>query len=255
MRRRTIILNQIIETIMNHRSIRNFSDKPLSNSQIKIIVESAQRASSSSNVMAYSIIGVSDQEVKDKLHTISGHAHVKTNGHLLIFCADLHRIDQLKGIEHTEAFQTNLESTEQFIVGTIDAALAAQNAAIAAESLGLGICYLGSLRNDIQAFNDVLKLPSHVVPLFGLAIGFPKEIPDIKPRLPLPAIYHENEYIPFEKQKHFIQEYDQTMKDYYESRNSNNKQETWTEQINKKYEKPTRMDVGPFVKGKNFNKH
>ncbi|MFD1066076.1 oxygen-insensitive NADPH nitroreductase [Oceanobacillus locisalsi] len=247
-------MNQIIETIMNHRSIRKFSDKPLTNDQIKTIVESAHRASSSSNVMAYSIIGVSDQEVKDKLHAISGHDHVKTNGHLLIFCADLHRIEQLDEVERSEAFQENLESTEQFIVGTIDAALAAQNAAVAAESLGLGICYLGSLRNDIEAFNDVLKAPSHVVPLFGLAIGHPREIPDIKPRMPLQAIYHENEYIPFEKQKHYIQEYDQTMKDYYESRNSNNKQETWTEQINQKYQKPTRMDVGPFVKSKNLNK-
>ncbi|GIO22377.1 oxygen-insensitive NADPH nitroreductase [Oceanobacillus sp. J11TS1] len=247
-------MNQIIETIMNHRSIRKFADKPLSNDQIKTILESAQRASTSSNVMAYSIIGVSDQTIKEKLYAVSGHYHVKKNGHLLIFCADLHRIDQLEGIEHTQAFQSNLESTEQLIVGTIDAALAAQNAAIAAESLGLGICYLGSLRNDIQAFNDILQLPSHVVPLFGLAIGYPKEIPDIKPRLPLAAMYHVNQYIPFEKQKHFIQEYDQTMQDYYKSRSSNNKQETWTEQINKKYAKPTRMDVGPFVQSKNLNK-
>ncbi|MFD1388101.1 oxygen-insensitive NADPH nitroreductase [Oceanobacillus oncorhynchi subsp. oncorhynchi] len=243
-------MNQVIETLMNHRSIRKFSDKPLNNVQIRTIVESAQRASTSSNVMAYSIIGVSDQDLKEKLYDISGHKHVKKNGHLLIFCADLHRLEQLDGIEHTE----NLESTEQFIVGTIDAALAAQNAVVSAESLGLGICFLGSLRNDIQAFNDVLELPDHVVPLFGLAIGYPAEIPDIKPRLPFPAIYHENQYIPFDKQKHFIQEYDQTMKDYYESRNSNNKQETWTEQMSQKYKKPTRMDVGPFVKSKNLNK-
>lgn len=248
-------MNQIIETIMNHRSIRKFADKPLNNVQIKTIVESAQRASTSSNVMAYSIIGVSDLAIKEKLYAVSGHAHAKNNGHLLIFCADLHRINQLEGIEHTGTFQNNIESTEQFIVGTIDAALAAQNAAIAAESLGLGICYLGSLRNDIQAFNDILQLPAHVVPLFGMAIGYPKEIPDIKLRLPLAAIYHENQYIPFEKQKHFIQEYDLTMKDYYETRNSNNKQETWTEQIRQKYEKPTRMDVYPFVNAKDLNKH
>lgn len=141
-------MNQVIETLMNHRSIRKFSDKPLNNVQIRTIVESAQRASTSSNVMAYSIIGVSDQDLKEKLYDISGHKHVKKNGHLLIFCADLHRLEQLDGIEHTE----NLESTEQFIVGTIDAALAAQNAVVSAESLGLGICFLGSLRNDIPGF-------------------------------------------------------------------------------------------------------
>ncbi len=164
----------------------------------------------------------------------------------------MHRINQLEGIEHTGTFQNNIESTEQFIVGTIDAALAAQNAAIAAESLGLGICYLGSLRNDIQAFNDILQLPAHVVPLFGMAIGYPKEIPDIKPRLPLAAIYHENQYIPFEKQKHFIQEYDLTMKDYYETRNSNNKQETWTEQIRQKYEKTNSDGCRSICKRKRF---
>lgn len=85
-------MNQIIETIMNHRSIRKFADKPLNNVQIKTIVESAQRASTSSNVMAYSIIGVSDLAIKEKLYAVSGHAHAKNNGHLLIFvliCTEL----------------------------------------------------------------------------------------------------------------------------------------------------------------------
>lgn len=248
-------MNHTIETLMNHRSIRNFADKPLTNTQIKTIIDCAQRASTSSNVMAYSIIGVTDKSIKEKLYAISGHKHVKTNGHLLIFCADFHRISNLDEVEHTDAFEANLESTEQFIVGTIDAALAAQNAAIAAESMGLGICYLGSLRNNIQAFNDVLQTPAYVVPLFGLAVGYPKEIPDVKPRLPFAAIYHENQYIPFEKQKHFIQEYNQTMKQYYETRNSNNKTDTWTEQINTKFAEPTRTDVGPFVKSKKINRH
>ncbi len=246
-------MNSTIETLLNHRSIRKFTDEKLTKEQIETIVRCARQASSSSNVMAYTIIGVSDEEKKDQLYQVSGHTHVKNNGHLFIFCADLYRHRHIIDPENEDAI-ANLESTEQFIVAVVDAALAAQNAAIAAESMGLGICYLGSLRNDIQAFNDILELPEYVVPLFGLAVGYPAHEPEIKPRLPLEAIYHENKYKRFDEQAPYIEQYDQQMKAYYEQRSTNKKSDTWTEQIARKFSKPTRMDVTPFVKSKRLNR-
>ncbi|WP_337019853.1 oxygen-insensitive NADPH nitroreductase [Oceanobacillus massiliensis] len=227
-------MNQVIETILNHRSIRNFKEEKLSSDQVQMIVEAAQQASSSSNVMAYSIIGVTDQSLKNELYGISGHSHVKNNGHLFIFCGDLHRIHQLAQDHPNKDMEENMESTEQFIVATVDAALAAQNAAIASESMGLGICYIGSLRNDINRLNELLKLPEHVFPLFGLAVGYPDQNPEIKPRLPLEAIYHENQYLPFSEQQAHITTYDNEMQNYYESRSSNTKVDTWTDQMLRK---------------------
>src|SRR5690625_652389 len=247
-------MNQTIQTILNHRSIRKFSDEKLTTEQIETILKSALQASTSSHVMAYTIIGVTDENLKSDLQAVSGHPHVKNNGHLFIFCADLQRNYQLTSGEKEEAVKQNIESTEQFIVATIDAALAAQNASIAAESMGLGICYIGSLRNDIKRTDELLNLPEYVIPLFGLAVGHPEHQPEIKPRLPLEAIYHENTYHDKKEQDKLIEDFDAYLKNYYQTRTKNKKISTWTEQMENKYRVPTRMDVTPFVKSKNLNR-
>jgi len=247
-------MNQMIETLLHHRSIRKFTNEKLTTEQIHTIVRAAQQASTSSHVMAYTIIGVTDENVKNMLYQVSGQEYVKNNGHLFVFCGDLHRNNQLQPKDHNEAVQQNIESTEQFIVTIVDAALAAQNASIAAESMGLGICYIGSLRNDIHQVNSILELPDHVIPLFGLVVGYPDQNPEIKPRLPLEVVYHENKYLPFEKQLEHIKRYDNELKNYYENRTTNTRVDTWTDQMIRKYSKPTRLDVTPFAKSKQLNK-
>ncbi|WP_100011126.1 oxygen-insensitive NADPH nitroreductase [Lentibacillus sediminis] len=247
-------MNQTIETLLHHRSIRKFKDQQLTTEQIHTIIRAAQQASTSSHVMAYTIIGVTDPSLKSELAKVSGQPYVKENGHLFVFCADLKRNQQLGSAEEQVVIQENMESTEQFIVTVIDAALAAQNAATAAEALGLGICFLGSLRNDIQRVSSLLNLPDRVVPLFGLAAGYPDQQPEIKPRLPLEAVYHENTYPSPERQQQLIQEFDKELLNYYQNRSSNARKATWSSQMIDKYKKPTRLDVGPFVKEKHLNK-
>ncbi len=187
-------MNQTIETLLSHRSVRHFEDKPLSREQIERIVTSAQAASTSSNIQAYSIIGITDPEKKKKLAELAGNQdYVEKNGHFFVFCADLYRHEIVGEIEHRDVL-TSIESTEKFMVTLIDTALAAQNAAIAAESMGLGICYIGGIRNNLDEVCKLLKTPQRVIPLFGMAVGYPEKLVNQKPRLPFSHIYHENEY-------------------------------------------------------------
>lgn len=246
-------VNEVIELLLNHRSIRKFTNQKLTEQQVQLIIQAAQMASTSSHVMAYTIIGITDEALKEKLYEISKQSYVKENGHLFIFCADLHRNSQLNGMEKNSTAITNLQSTEQFIVATVDASLAAQNACIAAESLGLGICYIGSLRNDIVALDKLLTLPEYVIPLFGLVVGYPDHTPDKKPRLPLNVVYHENGYLPFDKQREAIETFDSQMEEYYRQRSSNVKLMNWSNQVTQKYSKPTRLDVSPYIQSKNLN--
>jgi len=247
-------MNKTIETILNHRSIRKFKDEKLSTEQIHTLVKAAQQASTSSYVMAYTIIGVTDEEIKKKLREVSGQPYVENNGHLFVFCGDLHRVQKQVPEEEAVKMQKTIESTEQFIVTIIDAALAAQNMAIAAESMELGICYLGSLRNDINRVSELLKLPDHVIPLFGMAVGYPNHQPEIKPRLPLEVVYHENTYEKSKEQTEIINQFDEELLSYYKNRTSNKKMDTWTEQMNRKYTNAVRLDVSPFVNNKGLNK-
>ncbi|MFP7295604.1 oxygen-insensitive NADPH nitroreductase [Neobacillus niacini] len=247
-------MNEAITTILNHRSIRHFEDKQLSNEQIKTIVACAQAASTSSFIQAYSIIGIKDKEKKRKLAVLAGNQeYVAENGHLFVFCADLNRHDYIGNLEGKDV-TTSIESTEKFMVALIDASLAAQNAAIAAESMGLGICYIGGIRNNLEGVKELLKTPERVIPLFGMTVGYPSKINDKKPRLPFEHIYHEEEY---EQDKEVylcqLQDYNQVISNYYEERTNGKRKDTWTEQMANMLEKQTRMYMKEFVQKNKMN--
>lgn len=246
-------MNTIIETILNHRSIRNFEDKPLTREQIEIIVESAQAASTSSYIQAYSIIGVTDREKKKKLAELAGNqTYVEENGHFFVFCADLYRHEYIGKMEGRDVIPS-IESTEKFMVALIDASLAAQNASLAAESLGLGICYIGGIRNNLKEVGKLLNIPERVIPLFGLAVGYPKKITDKKPRLPLSHVYHEEQY----NTDHYEEEltsYNNVISNYYMERTAGKRTDTWTEQMANMLEKKSRMYMKNYVQRQKFNK-
>lgn len=247
-------MNEVIKTILNHRSLRQFEDKPLTDEQIKTIVSCAQAASTSSFIQAYSIIGVKDKAKKKKLAEVVGNQpYVEHNGHFFVFCADLYR-HALIGEQEQKDVLPSIESTEKFMVGLIDAALAAQNAAIAAESMGLGICYIGGIRNNLEEVKKLLNIPERVIPLFGLAVGYPTKITGQKPRLPFEHIYHEDGYQP--DQAVYLQqlkEYDQLISDYYQERTGGNRDDRWTEQMANMLEKQSRMYMKEFVQKNKLN--
>ncbi|MFC4556918.1 oxygen-insensitive NADPH nitroreductase [Virgibacillus kekensis] len=248
-------MKETIDIISNHRSIRKFKNKNVQPEKIKIIIEAAMQASTSSYVMAYSVISVTDPQLKRDLKEISGQEYVAENGHFLVFCADLNRIASQASHEELKEMEKSLQSTEQFIVATVDTALVAQNTVIAAESIGLGVCFIGSLRNDIQQVNNLLKLPEYVVPLFGMALGYPDEQPEKKPRLPIEVVLHENTYQQYDESKQQkIDAFNQQLNNYYQTRTENKRTDSWSDQMIRKYKKAIRMEVTDFVKDKKLNR-
>lgn len=247
-------MNEVITTILNHRSIRDFEDKLLTDEQIIAIVSSAQAASTSSFIQAFSIIGIKDPAKKKKLAELVGNQpYVENNGHLFVFCADLHRHKLIGDYEQKEV-TSSIESTEKFMVALIDAALAAQNAAIAAESMGLGICYIGGIRNNLDEVKKLLKTPERVIPLFGMTVGYPAKINDLKPRLPMEHVYHEEEYEQNEEvYLQQLKEYDELISSYYNERTGGRRKDRWTEQMAKMLEKQTRMYMKEFVQKNKMN--
>lgn len=247
-------MNETIELLLNHRSIRHFEDKPLSKEQIETIVASAQAASTSSFIQPYSIIGVTDKAKKERLAELAGEqSYVAKNGHFFVFCADLNRHALIGDMEEKDVLPT-IESAERFMIALIDTALAAQNAAIAAESMGLGICYIGGIRNNLEQVCELLKTPSRVLPLFGIAVGYPEKITDKKPRLPLQNVYHENEYEQNEETSRVqLEEYNKLISSYYHERTKGARTDTWTSQIAHMLEKKTRMEMKELIERKKFN--
>lgn len=190
-----LLLNATIEGLLSHRSVRAFSDRPLPEGLIETLVAAAQSAPSSSNLQTFSLVAVENPQTKARLAEIAGgQKHVAEAPLVLVWLADLARLEQIGQREGrpTEA----LSYLETLFVGIIDAALAAQNAVVALESLGLGGVYIGALRNRPEEVADLLGLPPNVLGVFGLAIGYPgPERPaDVKPRLPQQLVLHRERY-------------------------------------------------------------
>ena len=223
-------MNKVVETIMNHKSIRKFKDIKLTDEQVLTIVKAAQMAPSSLFMQDYAIIGVSDLKIKEQLYQLTKSRWVKENGLLLIFCSDLHRITVLASDEQKKKLRLAFKFGPSKRISTINTSIAAQNATLAAESMGLGVVYSGAIAEHEKAVKKILKLPRNVVPLFGLCIGVSETTPEEKPRLPLHAVYFQNEYIQDkEKQKDLLIKYDEIMKSYYASRTDNNRSTTWSQ--------------------------
>ncbi|SFL72503.1 oxygen-insensitive NADPH nitroreductase [Salibacterium qingdaonense] len=246
-------MNEVIQTILGHRSIRRFKNEALTQEETDQIISAAQAASTSSFLQAYSIIGVTDKSKKEEIAELAGNQnYVAENGFFAVFCADFSR-HQTAASLHDQDIHKAVESTEGFMVAVIDTALAAQNAAIAAESMGLGICYIGGLRNNLETVSSLLETPSHVLPLFGMVVGRPAEQHEQKPRLPQETVYHENTYnLDSESLKQELKHYDETILHYYRSRSSRSKQITWTSQAASTLSHSKRLYLNAFTKEKGF---
>lgn len=244
-------MNDVIKLLNNHRSLRKFTDEKLSEETIRTLVGAAQSASTSSYVQAYSIMGVTDPEKKKALREISTQSYVEHNGHLFVFVVDFYRHKELAKQAGKEI---SYDKTENLIVGVVDASLAAQNLATAAESMGLGICYIGSLRNDIKKAGEILGLPEGAFVLFGMVAGYPERGEDgsKKERLPFEAVYHENTYQKIDEVQNDIDAYDQRISDYYSSRTNGKRDDKWSEQVTEMLSKKQRLDVDTVLKEKGF---
>lgn len=209
----SIVLNSVLETLLAHRSVRRYSSKPLPDGLLELLVAAAQSASSSSNLQALSIVAVEDPDRKVRLAALAaGQRHVAEAPLLLMFIADLSQLrDVSAGVGETGA---GLDYTESFIVAVTDAAFAAQNAFVALESLGLGACYIGAMRNHPLEVAAELGLPPGAFAVFGLTIGYPDPAVEtgVKPRLAQAVVLHRERYSPAAPAG--IAAYDETMREF-----------------------------------------
>lgn len=208
--------NDTLDIIHSHRSVRQWLDEPVSDDIIRTIVSAAQSGATSSNKQVISVIAVRDAELKKGLAAICRQmfAHIEQVPVVLVWLIDFSRI---RAVAAREELPTGaLDYLDEVALGFLDAGIAAQNAAIAAESLGLGTLYLGSVRNDVEKVQELLGIPHNVVPVVGLEIGHldPTELAGIKPRLPQEAVLHWDTYSdrPVEK---LIDAYDDALDVYY----------------------------------------
>ncbi|WP_424812954.1 nitroreductase family protein [Roseococcus sp. YIM B11640] len=187
--------NEHIALLLSHRSVRGFRPDALPEGTLETMVAAAQSAATSSNMQTWSVVAVDDPAVRAEFARIAGgQKHIEQCPLFLLWLADLSRNERVAAAQGAEL--EALPYLETFVVAAIDAALAAQNAVVAAESLGLSTVYIGAMRNDPARVAELLKLPAGVVGVFGLCVGYAASgvTNEVKPRLPQEAILHRGTY-------------------------------------------------------------
>lgn len=183
----------MISTMKERRSIRKYSDRPVSEELINELLSVAMRASNTGNMQLYSVVVTRDEENKKKLSPAHFNQPMITEAPVVLtFCADANRF--VKWAEQRKA-HAGFDNLQTFMTSSIDAMLFAEAFAEAAEEKGLGICYLGTTTYNADKIIDILNLPELVVPITTITVGYPKEpLPAVSERLPLEAVIHKEQY-------------------------------------------------------------
>lgn len=227
-------MNEIMKTLLSHRSIRSYKDKTVTDEQLEQIMKAVQAAPSWINGQQVSVIAVKDPVRKKKFAGLcGGQKHIEEAPIFLVFCSDFYRAYLSSKIENTPfAVPENIDT---LLVGATDVGIALEAAITASESLGLGTVCIGGIRRNLDEVIKELNLPPYVLPIAGLCIGYPAEDPGLKPRLPVKAVYHIETY------QHDIQEeieaYNQIFSDYLSERSQGQQTSTWTKAVSSFYSK------------------
>lgn len=177
--------------ILGRRTYRKYSDAPVSDEMVEVLLACAQSAAAKSDLQQYSVIWLTDPAIKASLADLAGTAWVETAPVSLVYCGDIRRVQRLAEFQDVPYGQNTLDS---FMNAAVDAALAMQTFSIAAESQGLGVCFVSQVRNHIDQVAELLGLPPGVFPIAGVTAGWPDEQRDVTLRLPPSVVVHRDRY-------------------------------------------------------------
>ncbi len=191
-------MNDTLNTILHHVSVREYLDRKVDDETLNLILKAACSGSTMGNMQLFSIIVTQNDAMKQKLAPFHFNQPMATRAPLILtFCADFRRFNRFCEFRdaETEAY-SNLQSYQWAVT---DALIAAQNACVAAESLGLGFCWLGTITYNVDKFIEALHLPKHVIPVACITMGYPVSKPARTQKLPVEAMVHYETYKDYDK--------------------------------------------------------
>lgn len=222
-------MNATIATQVAHRTIRKFTSEPVSPQIFNQLMAVARSTATSRNLQNASIIRVTDQALKDELAVVATQRYMAEVPELLVFIVDVYRAQGV--LDELGSDASNAKSMNAFFEGVTDAVLMAQNVVVAAESLGLGTNYFGSIHNNPARVVELLNLPKFTFPVLGLSFGYPNQEPQLKPRMDMSLRIMENGYREPESWLDALAEYDDVMQTYYDLRDEGRRNDSFTQQV------------------------
>ena len=195
-------MNEVIRQLYDRKSVRAYTDREIGAAEKDAILRAAAEAPTAGNQQLYTILDITDQSIKEKLVETCDHQPMIAQAKMvLIFCADCKKwYDAYIAV----GCQTRKPGVGDLLLAVCDAMIAAQNAVTAAESLGIGSCYIGDIMENCEQQRELLGLPEYVFPVGMVIFGYPTEQQQRRPkpeRVQMHYIVHENGYKPLSKQE------------------------------------------------------
>jgi len=188
-------MNEVLQQLHDRKSVRVYEDRPVPEDVKREILSAALQAPTAGNMALYTILDITDPDIKQKLSvSCDDQPFIATAPMVLIFCADYRRWYDVFQSAVTEVRKPDLGD---LFLSQADAIIAAQNAVVAAHSLGLGSCYIGDITENFEYHKTLLNLPQYVVPAAMLCLGYPTAQQQNRPKPPrhdVADLVHENGY-------------------------------------------------------------
>jgi nitroreductase len=220
---------KIVEKQLLHRSVREFEERAVPDGVVGVLLDVVNRTATSSGLQSFSVVRVTDGELRGRVAEICAQDYVARAAELFIFVADAYRNARIaRGRGYSGGAVGDMD---RFFQGFTDAALAAQNLTNAVEALDMGAVYFGSILNDAQAVIDLLGLPEYTFPVVGVGFGYPAQDPQLKPRMPVALKVFENAYGLPEGFDGAVADYDEVMTGYYDTRAGGRRSDSFSEQL------------------------
>ena len=247
-------MKTVKESLLERTSIRRYEREAIPKEKMDFIFEAIRNTPTSYNGQQFSVIDIDDQELKEKLYELTGQKQLKTCNRLLIFCSDYHKMSLLAKKKNIE-MPPITDTMDGVIIGIIDASLAMMSAVVAAEACGLGSNCVGYLRTvDPSKVSELLKLPEGVFVVCGLALGIPREHPDLKPKQNIDTVFFKNEYArDSDKLTEDLVEYDNIVKQYNETRSGGTTENDWCSHILDYYRHATEYKILEALKSQGYD--
>lgn len=247
-------MKSVEQALLERRSIRRYEREHIAPEHMDLIHEAIRNTPTSYNGQQFSVIDVSDPDTKLKLYELVGEKQIKTCDHFLVFLSDYHEISVLaseKGVE--EPIGPFCHTLDGITVGMIDASLALMSAVAMGEALGLGTCCIGHIRNaHTHEVAELLRLPERAFVVCGLALGIPREMPQMKPKRPTSLVIHSNTYAPDADMLPQLRAYDEEITEYNRTRSGGTSQNDWCAHIVDYYREGVDFDMLAYVRAQGY---
>lgn len=247
-------MTDVKETLLKRTSVRRYEREAIPAETMDFIYKAVENTPTSYNGQQFSVIDIDDQQLKEQLYELTNQKQLKTCNRLLIFCSDYNKITMLadkKGLK-VPPFTDTMDGVT---IGIIDASLAMMSAVVAAQASGLGSNCVGYLRTvDPAKVAELLKLPKGVFVVCGLAIGVPREQPDLKPKQPASLVFHKNCYRQdTEKMVEELEAYDEVVKHYNRTRSGGTTDNDWVAHILDYYDHAMAYRIKDYLRNQGYD--